>query len=83
VADPEQRPTLIVNPADDPEFQAAAVHLTDRGLLEPTVLQDSLRERWPGAVVRPRELAGEHGQIWYVYRDGHWVNPHLAPRRAV
>jgi hypothetical protein len=25
--------------------------------------------------VRPRELAGERTQIWYVYRDGHWVHP--------
>ena len=38
-------------------------------------LQDCLRQRWPLALVRPRELAGEQAQIWYVYRDGHWVQP--------
>jgi hypothetical protein len=74
VADLEPRPTLILNPADDREFRAAADHLIAIGMLEPTLLQDCLRDRWPRAVVRPRELAGEHAHIWYVYREGHWVH---------
>jgi hypothetical protein len=74
VADPEHRPTLILNPADDREFRVAADELIESGLVEPTQLQDGLRDRWPNAVVRPRELAGEHTQVWYVYRDGHWVH---------
>jgi hypothetical protein len=75
MADPEPRPTLILNPADDREFGAAAEHFIASGFVEPTLLQDCLHDRWPRAIVRPRELAGEHAQIWYVYRDGHWVHP--------
>jgi hypothetical protein len=71
----EPLPTLVLNPADDEEFRSAANHLVESGFVEPTVLQDRLRARWPGAIVRQRELAGERFQIWYVYRDGHWVRP--------
>jgi hypothetical protein len=75
VSDTEPRPMLVLNPADDEEFHSAAQHLVENGFVEPTLLQDCLRARWPRAVVRPRELAGEQDQIWYVYRDGHWVRP--------
>ena len=75
MTDPEPRPTLVLNPASDEEFRSAAVlHLED-GSVEPQLLQDCLRARWPRAIVRPRELAGEHDPVWYVYRDGHWVPP--------
>ena len=47
----------------------------ENGSVGPSLLQDHLRRRWPRALVRPRELAGEQAQIWYVYRDGHWVRP--------
>jgi hypothetical protein len=73
VTEPESRPTLVLNPAGDEEFRSAAVHLVESGVLEPALLQDCLRRRWSRAIVRPRELAGEHDQVWYVYRDGHWV----------
>jgi hypothetical protein len=69
----ESRPTLVLNPADDEEFHSAAEHLMENGFAEPALLQDCLRMRWPLALVRPRELAGERTQIWYVYRDGHWI----------
>lgn len=69
----EPLPTLVLNPADDEEFRSAANHLVENGFVEPTVLQDRLRVRWPRAIVRQRELAGERLQMWYVYRDGHWV----------
>jgi hypothetical protein len=69
----EPLPTLVLNPADDEEFRSAANHLVESGFVEPTVLQDRLRARWPGAIVRQRELAGERFQMWYVYRDGHWI----------
>jgi hypothetical protein len=82
VDDPDRRPTLIVNPADDRAFRAAADRLIESGLLEPTLLQDCLREQWPRAIVRPRELAGEHAQIWYVYRDGHWIHSSVEPGPA-
>ena len=66
-------PTLVLNPADDEEFRSAANRLVENGFIEPNVLQARLRVRWPGAIVRQRELAGERFQMWYVYRDGHWV----------
>ncbi len=75
VTDTDPRPTLVLNPAGDDEFRLAAVNLVENGFLEPALLQDCLRARWPRAIVRPRELAGEHSHIWYVYRDGHWVPP--------
>ena len=75
VSDPDPRPTLVLNPADDDAFRAAAIFLVESGYLEPSLLQDCLRLRWPRALVRPRELAGERTEIWYVYRDGHWVHP--------
>lgn len=69
------RPTLVLNPPDDVAFRTSAEHLVESGIAEPSMLQDCLRLQWPLALVRPRELAGERAQIWYVYRDGHWVRP--------
>ena len=67
------RPTLILNPADDEAFRRSAEHTVEDGTATPSVLQASLRRRWPSALVRPRELAGERLAIWYVYREGHWI----------
>jgi hypothetical protein len=72
---PDPRPTLILNPADDDDFRASAERLVEDGFVMPAALQDALRRRWPSALVRPRELAGEHSAVWYVYRDGHWIRP--------
>ena len=51
--------------------------MVDRSLLAgaglPKDLEETLRSRYPGAVVRRRELAGEHLEVWYAYRDGHWI----------
>ena len=74
VPDPEVRPTLVLNPPDDVEFRALAERSVD-GMADASGLQSSLRARYADAIVRPRELAGEQTQIWYVYRDGHWVRP--------
>jgi hypothetical protein len=74
-SDSELRPTLVLNPLDDHDFRVYAEQLVRNGIVEPAMLQDCLRERWPDALVRPRELAGERAEIWYVYRDGHWVRP--------
>jgi hypothetical protein len=71
--DSTPRPTLVVNPADDDGFRSFAVDLIDRGVGSPFELQERLRRRHPAAIVRPRELAGEHAEIWYVYREGHWI----------
>ena len=71
--DAARRPTIIANPAGDREFRA----LIDRFLLAggraPRDLELTLRTRYPEAVVRQRELAGENLEVWYVYRDGHWI----------
>ena len=69
----DPRPTLILNPADDEAFRRFAERTVEDGTVTPSVLQDCLRRRWPSALVRPRELAGERQAIWYVYREGHWI----------
>jgi len=67
------RPTIIRNPASDRTFQEAIEEVLDTGVLEPAAAEKQLRERYPRAVVRPRELAGEPIAVWYVYRDGRWT----------
>lgn len=67
------RPAIIRNPADDAAFEAAIDDLLDAGLLDPAAVQEGLRARYPRAVVRRRELAGETAAVWYVYRDGRWT----------
>jgi len=69
----EQRPTLVLNPPGDQDFAAYASRVLNGGEIDPAVMELRLRERFPHAVVRPRELAGERLQIWYVYRDGRWI----------
>ncbi len=64
--------TLIVNPRDDAAF-VDYVETADDGTGSPAELQSRLRERYPEAVVRARDLDGELHKIWYVYRDGHWT----------
>ena len=75
VSESEMRPTLVLNPPDDEDIRSAAGTMIENGTVGPSLLQAHLRRRWPLALVRPRELAGERAQIWYVYRDGHWVRP--------
>ena len=67
------RPILVLNPVGDTEFTGLAQRSLDGGVTTPRALQELLRERYPGAVVRPRELADERDPVWYIYRDGHWV----------
>jgi hypothetical protein len=73
------RPVLIVNPRDDAGFDA---YIEDQlaGADSTTALQDRLRERYPSAVVRKREISGERGVVWYVYREGRWIAPGGAVR---
>lgn len=70
----ESRPTLVLNPPDDREFEAFVMRIIGTSLRSDE-LEHGLRTRYPRAIVRPRDLAGERVQIWYVYRDGHWVRP--------
>lgn len=77
------QPRLQAFPAEDVAFRryvadAFAALLADidarlDGLLEPEDLQLRLRERYPAAVVRPRESLADPGEgelVWYVYRFG-------------
>ncbi|MEA2519852.1 MAG: hypothetical protein QOF49_1932 [Chloroflexota bacterium] len=75
VWDEERRPTLVLSPPDDDAFRATAEGLLRSGIDGPGALQAGLRRTYPAALVRPRELAGEHIEMWYVYRDGHWTRP--------
>jgi hypothetical protein len=67
-----QRPVLILNPRDDTGFTAYAEELVINAL-DAQELQGKLRERYPLAVVRPRDLSSERTAVWYVYREGFWV----------
>lgn len=68
-----RRPIIVANPRDDGAFRALIdiVLLSDG--LRASDLEVALRTRYPDAIVRPRELAGELVDVWYVYRDGHWI----------
>ena len=66
-------PTLVLNPLDDDEFRGVAQKAVNAGAMVPSALQRAIRQRYPKSVVRPRDLAGERAEIWYVYRDGRWV----------
>jgi len=63
--------TLVINPRTDDEF-VGLVSREAAAAESAAALQASLRQRYPRAVVRPRELEGERTEVWYVYRDGHW-----------
>jgi hypothetical protein len=65
--------SIVRNPANDRVFARAVEEIAESGVTDPEVAQERLRERYPQAVVRPRDLAGETSGVWYVYRDGHWI----------
>ena len=66
-----ERASLIVNPHGDAVFDVHARRLAASSD-DPLALQARLRQQYPLAVVRRRELSGEPFEMWYVYRDGHW-----------
>ena len=66
------RPVLIINPTTDQPFAEHVWSLLDDAST-PGSVQAALRERYPDAVVRPREISAERHVVWYVYRDGRWV----------
>lgn len=68
-----RRPTIAANPSGDLRFRARIDALLNAEALRARDLEAALRADYPAAVVRPRALAGERLEIWYVYRDGHWV----------
>ena len=69
------RPVLIINPPGDTAFRALAEAMVADGKSTTDALQRGLRETYPFATVRPRDLSNERTVIWYVYREGHWVPP--------
>lgn len=66
---------LVLNPRSDAAFVAFAEASMAAGVNTPDAFQGRLRERYPRAIVRQRELASEQFTIWYCYRDGRWVQP--------
>ena len=67
------KPSIVRNPANDAEFGRVLEDILAYGALDPEEAQQRLRQRYPLAVVRRRELVGERVEVWYVYREGHWV----------
>jgi hypothetical protein len=65
-------PTLFINPRRDAEF-VDRVTSEAASAASPDDLRSRLLGRYPNVVVRQRSLEGERGEVWYVYRDGHWV----------
>ena len=61
-----------VFPRGDVDF-VALVDLAALDAVSPADLQKRLRESYPHAVVRERDLQGERSDVWYVYRDGSWT----------
>lgn len=68
-----RRPTIVANPSGDLRFRARIDALLMVDGTRARDLEAALRAEYPAAVVRPRALAGERLEIWYVYRDGHWI----------
>ena len=67
------KPTIVRNPPNDLAFQRAIEDILDSEATDPEAVQERLRERYPRAVVRPRELDAERTPVWYVYREGRWT----------
>ena len=63
-----------MNPADDPVFALYAQVLIEHGETSIVDFERRLRMIYPYAGVHARELSSEPILIWYVYRDGHWVD---------
>jgi hypothetical protein len=64
----------VVNPVEDAVFAGFAEMLVDHGARSVEELERRLRTSYPKAAVHARELADEAILIFYVYRDGHWVD---------
>ena len=66
------RPVVIVNPRRDDGFVQRVNELVG-AVGAPAELQSRLRDAYPDAIVRRRELSSESTEVWYVYRDGRWT----------
>lgn len=65
---------IVRNPAHDVEFQHAIDDILAAGTVDPEVAQQLLRNVYPRATIRRRELESEPTEVWYAYRDGRWVS---------
>jgi hypothetical protein len=65
-------PTLFINPRLDAEFVDLVI-AEAASAASPEDLRSRLSWRYPNVIVRQRSLEGERAEVWYVYRDGHWV----------
>lgn len=68
------RPVLVLNPRHDQAFVDTAQSLLEHDTPSHEALQNSLRQTYPNAVVRARDLSGETIVAWYVFREGYWIN---------
>ncbi len=75
-------PLLMINPSTDRELGQLARGLVIDAQATPETLEAALRPLFPRLVVHRRELSGEDVQIWYVYREGHWVSTATADPAA-
>jgi hypothetical protein len=69
-----ERPILVINPRDDGPFVELAERLVGDGVADLDDLQERLAVDYPAVTVHRRELSGEPLEVWYVYRDGHWLS---------
>jgi hypothetical protein len=67
------RVTIVANPPEDARFRSVIDAFVLSGGRRAEDLEAALRAQYPAAVVRPRGLTGERFEVWYVYRDGHWI----------
>ena len=66
----------ICLPSSDVAFAAVVERkLADGNPLTTVALETALHPLFPAAAVRARDLSGEPGTTWYVYRDGQYVPP--------
>jgi hypothetical protein len=64
----------ICFPSSDAEFDRAVQRaLAVDSVATTNQLETALRPEYPGVSVRPREISGEQGVTWYVYRDRDFV----------
>lgn len=64
---------VVANPPGDLDFRRVIDRILLAGVDGPHDLEAALRTQYPKAVVRRRELAGESFEVWYAYREGHWI----------
>ena len=68
------KPLLVVNPANDHVFALFAQTIIDHGVPSIGEFERRLQTVYSQAAAHARDLAAETILIWYVYREGHWVN---------